>query len=108
MSAKRWEICSRISNQSPAAGLPAERRSGWAAEPRVRRVDDGAAAIPREKLGGDFDEIGTDCDELASQWLDDAGAFGIAEHDDWQMFEAKLATIRRMGEAHVKDAATTA
>jgi uncharacterized protein YdiU (UPF0061 family) len=40
-------------------------------------------------------------DEVEAIWA------AIAERDDWQPLEAKIAMIRRMGEAHIQDAAPT-
>ena len=45
-------------------------------------MHDRAATVAGDELGGDFDQVRPDADELADERLDHARTVGISEHDD--------------------------
>ncbi|MET0591331.1 MAG: selenoprotein O, partial [Polyangiaceae bacterium] len=78
------------------AGLAAERYAGTAFEAVRRRLDDYGPCAP-ERLAHPYWQRLRPCtlliDEIETIWK------AIAEHDDWSLFEAKIAAIRAMGAA---------
>jgi uncharacterized protein YdiU (UPF0061 family) len=80
-----------------AASSPAAEHYGSASFVPLRAALDGYAASSPERLADAYFQRSAPCalliDEIESLWS------AIAERDDWQPFEAKIADIRTMGEA---------
>ncbi|MEO7240515.1 MAG: protein adenylyltransferase SelO family protein [Sphingomicrobium sp.] len=62
----------------------------------------GRAVMPLHPYWSDPEPCSMHIDEVEAIWA------AIAEHDGWQLFETKIAAIRRMGDAHIQDAAAAA
>jgi uncharacterized protein YdiU (UPF0061 family) len=80
-----------------AASSPASEQYGSASFVPLRAAFDGYTPSAPERLADAYFQRSAPCalliDEIESLWS------AIAERDDWQPFEAKIADIRTMGEA---------